>query len=294
VQRVVLDPGAGAHLPHHLDVVGGAHPQPLRLQQVPAALELLEPVGQLGLDPGDRALHALRPGDVVAGGEDVELLVLGDDLAAERVQRHEPLDLVAEELHPDGQLLVDREDLQRVAAHPERAPRAGQVVARVLDVDQATQQRVAVDLVAHLQADHAVDVLLRGSQAVDRGHGGDHDDVAPGQQRVGRGVAQPLDLLVDRGVLLDVGVRLGDVRLRLVVVVVGDEVLDRVVGEQLTQLVGELGREGLVRLHDEGRALDPFGQPGDRRGLAGARGPEQHDVLLAPLIRFSRSSIAVG
>ena len=72
-------------------------------------------------------------------------------------------------------------------------------------------------------------------------------DVAPGQQRVGRRVPQPLDLLVDRGVLLDVGVGLRDVRLGLVVVVVGDEVLDGVVRQQLAELVGELRRERLVR-----------------------------------------------
>ena len=51
-------------------------------------------------------------------------------------------------------------------------------------------------------------------------HRGDHDDVAPGEQAVGGRVPQPLDLVVDRGVLLDVGVRLRDVRLGLVVVVV--------------------------------------------------------------------------
>jgi len=44
-------------------------------------------------------------------------------------------------------------------------------------------------------------------------------------------VSEPLDLLVDRRVLLDVGVGLRDVGLGLVVVVVGDEVLDRVLGK---------------------------------------------------------------
>ena len=101
--------------------------------------------------------------------------------------------------------------------------------------------------VAHLEPDHAVDVLLRRAQAVDARHRGDDDHVAPGQQAVGRGVPQPLDLVVDRGVLLDVGVRLRDVGLGLVVVVVGDEVLDRVVGQQLAELVGQLGGQGLVR-----------------------------------------------
>ena len=118
---------------------------------------------------------------------------------------------------------------------------------------------------------------------------GDHDDVAPGEQRVGRGVPQPLDLLVDRGVLLDVGVGLRDVRLGLVVVVVGDEVLDRVVGEQLAQLVGELRGQRLVGLHHQHRALHLLGHPGDRGGLAGAGGAEQHDVLLAALDPLARS-----
>ena len=133
------------------------------------------------------------------------------------------------------------------------------------------------------QPQHPVDVLLRRAEAVDAGDRRHHDHVAPGQQGVGRGVAQPLDLLVDRGVLLDVGVGLGDVGLGLVVVVVGDEVLDRVVGEQLAQLVGELGGQRLVGLHHQQRSLHLLGHPRHGRGLAGAGGAEQHDVLHAAL-----------
>ena len=67
-------------------------------------------------------------------------------------------------------------------------------------------------------------------------------------------VAQPLDVLVDRGVLLDVGVGLRDVRLGLVVVVVGDEVLHGVVRQHLAQLVGQLRGQRLVRGHHQRRA----------------------------------------
>ena len=44
----------------------------------------------------------------------------------------------------------------------------------------------------------------------------------------------------------------------LVVVVVGDEVLDGVLGEEGVELVVELGGEGLVVREDEGRALGLF------------------------------------
>ena len=246
---------------------------------LPCRSKRRELVVELELDAADRPLHPLRAGDVVGRREDVELLVLGDHLAGHRVERHQPLDLVAEELDADRVLLVDREDLEGVAADPEGAAGEGHVVAGVLDLDELAQDRVAVALLAHPQPQHPVDVLLRGAEAVDAGHGADHDHVAAGQQRVGRGVAQPLDLLVDRGVLLDVGVGLGDVGLGLVVVVVGDEVLDRVVGEELAQLVGELGGEGLVGLEHEHRPLDLLGHPGHGRGLAGAGRAEQDDVL---------------
>ena len=56
-------------------------------------------------------------------------------------------------------------------------------------------------------------------------------------------------------VLLDVRVAPGQVRLGLVVVEVADEVLDRVVREELAELGVELGGERLVVGEDERRLL---------------------------------------
>ena len=48
VPGVVFDSGAEADLTHHLYVVGGPHPQPLRLQQLVLPLHLVQSFGQLG------------------------------------------------------------------------------------------------------------------------------------------------------------------------------------------------------------------------------------------------------
>src|SRR3979409_774607 len=80
--------------------------------------------------------------------------------------------------------------------------------------------------------------------------------VPAGEQRRGGRVAQAVDLVVDRAVLLDVEVLRRHVGLRLVVVVVGDEVLDRVLGEELPELVAELRRQGLVVGDDQRGPLD--------------------------------------
>ena len=44
VARVVLDPLAEPHLLHHLDVVFGAHPEALRLDELALLLEPLDPL----------------------------------------------------------------------------------------------------------------------------------------------------------------------------------------------------------------------------------------------------------
>ncbi len=280
VARVVLDARAESDLAHHLDVVVGAHPQPLGLQQLALALQFGQPLGQFLLDGGDGVGHSFRAGHVVGGREDPQRVDLADHVAGQRVQVVQRLDLVAEELDAHRQLFVGRDDLDGVAADPERAAGEGQVVAGVLDVDQQPQQGVAGHLGADPQLHRAVQVGLRRAQAVDARHRGHHHHVAARQQARGRRVPEALDVVVDGAVLFDVGVGLRDVRLGLVVVVVRHEVFNRVVRQHLSQFVGQLGGQRLVGRHHQRGPLQPLDEPGGGGRLAGAGGPEQHHVAL--------------
>ena len=116
-------------------------------------------------------------------------------------------------------------------------------------------------------------------------------------------VAQPVDLVVDRRVLLDVGVAGRDVRLGLVVVVVADEVLDPVVGEELAHLLGQLRGQRLVGRQDQRGSLDVLDRPRDGGALAGARDAEQRLEPVAALqtlgqlgdgLRLVTGSLEVG
>ena len=80
-------------------------------------------------------------------------------------------------------------------------------------------------------------------------------DVAPLEERARRRVAHAVDLLVDRGFLLDIGVGPRHIGFGLVVIVVGDEILDRVLREEALHLAIELRRQRLVGREDERRAL---------------------------------------
>ncbi len=285
VHRVVLDPRATADLAQHLEVVGGAHAQPLRLEQLALVFELREPLDQLRLDPRDRLLQAFLVGDVVRRREQHERVELLDDLAGERVDRGDALDLVAEQRDAHRPFLVGGEHLDRVAADAELVAREPEVVALVLQLDEPAEDRSLVVLLALVEHEQLLGVVLGRTEAVDRRHRRHDDHVAAGQQRARGRVAQPVDLVVDRRVLLDVGVGRRDVRLGLVVVVVGDEVLDPVLREQLPELGGELRGQRLVGRQHERRPVRLRDHVGDRERLARAGDAEQRLEPVAPLRR---------
>ena len=279
--RVVLDAVAVAELLHHLEVVLGALAQAVRLEQLALLLELRDVPLELLADHGSGALDRRRRRHVVRGRVDRDLVLARVDLAAERVEVRDRLDLVAEQRDAVGRLRIRRLHLDDVAARAEAPAAEHHVVAAVLDVDEGPQQLVARVALAHPHGHQLLLVLARRAEAVDARDRGDDHDVAAAQERRGRRVAQPVDVLVARGVLLDVGVRGGQVRLGLVVVVVRDEVLDGVRREELPELVAELRGKRLVVGDHERRLLDCGDHVGHRERLAGGGRAEQRLVLPA-------------
>jgi len=103
------------------------------------------------------------------------------------------------------------------------------------------------------------------------------------QQGRGGAQTQSLQFFVDGGVLLDEQVLPGDVGFGLIVVVVADEVLDMVLGEELFELTVELCREGFVVGHDEGGFLHLLDDPGHGVGLTRSGDPHKGLIAVARL-----------
>ena len=160
VPGVVLDAVAETHLAEHLEVVLGAHPQPLGLEELALGLQHPQPVRELRLDAGHRPLHPGPGGHVVGGGVDDHLLQLGEHLTGQRVETHQPLDRVAEQLGPEGGLLVGGENVDGVAAHPELPPGEAVLAALVGHVDQPAQDRLLRVVDAQVEPEQVALVLL--------------------------------------------------------------------------------------------------------------------------------------
>ena len=151
-----------------------------------------------------------------------------------------------------------------------------------MDLYQLGEHFVPADVVAFLEKDHLPQIFLRGAEPIDTRHRRDDDHVVAHEQAGGGGVAEPIDLLVDGGVLFDVGVARGQVRLGLVVVVIRDEVLDGALGQELAELVAQLSGESLVGGHDQRRFARLGDEVGHREGLARAGHPEQRLEPVSP------------
>ncbi len=277
IARIVLDAGAASGRFHHFEIEGGALLQPLRFQKAALVVELVEPQLQLGLDRLDRLHQRRARRDIVRVGVDLDEFEFVLLVAGERIEFLNVFDGVAEQIHaPGAVLIVRREDVDDVAAHAEGA--AGEIGrgALVLQRHQIGDQLALVDALAFLQRKGHRGVGLDRADTVDARHRGDDDDVVALQQRARRRMAHAVDLLVDRGILLDIGVGPRHIGLGLVVVVIADEIFDGVVGEEALELAIELRRQRLVRRQDDGRALRRLDHLGHGVGLAGTGDAEQH------------------
>ncbi|MPN42075.1 hypothetical protein SDC9_189631 [bioreactor metagenome] len=100
--------------------------------------------------------------------------------------------------------------------------------------------------------DHLV-VLVPVADAVDARHRRDDHAVPSFKQALGRGEPHLLDVLVNRRILLDEQVARRNVGLGLVIVVIGNEVLDRIFRQEFAKLGIQLCRQRLVRRQHQRR-----------------------------------------
>ncbi len=203
-------------------------------------------------------------------------------VAGERIEARDRVDLVAEKFQAHRFLVRGRGiNLDHVAAHPEFSPAEAHVVALVKHVDEPPEDGFARDLLAAFHRQEHAQIILRRSHTVDARDARDHDHVPPGKKRARRGKPETLDLLVNRRILLDVGVGARDVGLRLVVIEVADEIFDRVAREELFELRVKLRGERLVVRNDERRPVEFADDIRDREGLAGTGHAEERLMAIA-------------
>ena len=279
---VVLNPVAVAELLDHLQVEHGALLQPLRLDQPVLAVKGLQPLLQLRLDGLHGNLQPVPGGDEMTARKDG---IFGQTLkhhAAQRIDNGNGLDGIPKEPDPDRPLLlVDRKNIDHIPPGPEGAPVKGDIVSLIEHVDQTPLHLLRRKIAPRLQEEMHVLIFLRRAEAIDAGDGGDYHHIFAGQQGAGCRMTHLVDGIVDGRILFNIGIGLGDIGLRLVIIVIGDEIFDGIAGEKLPELRKQLGGQGLVRGDDPGRTLHPFTDTSHGKGLARAGNPQKNQAFLS-------------
>ena len=259
--RIVLNAAAEAHGLEHLKIVAGAHLEALCFKKLALGTELLEAVLKLLADACHGTIELRARSDVMRSRPNGKRFVRLKNLTRDVVHFRNGLDLVTPELDADGVVGVRRKHVQVIAAHAESPARKLVIVSIVLNVDEIVDDIIAVGRFFLVKENRHARIIHRRTDTVDAAYRRNHDAITTREQS-GRGrMTEFLDFLVDRCILLDKRVRSRDVCFGLIVVVVRNEVDNRVVGEELLQLARQLGCKRLVGgKHQRGllRGLDDF------------------------------------
>ncbi len=283
VPRIVLYAVAIADGVDHLDVEECPLRHPLRFDKLSLLFQLLLPPLELFVDSGDGAFF-------LPGGQDVmrlrvdrkpgQVFTARAHFSGQRIDLPQSVHLISPHLDAVALIFVRRIDFDHVAAHPKRA--APQILAAfVLNLDQPPQQRFPRRLLPLLQHHQHPVIRFWRPDAVNARNAGHNDYVAPLEQRPRRAHPQLVQLVVDRRFLLDVDVCRGNVRFRLVIIVVADEIFDRILREEPLELMVELRGQCLIVGQDQGRPVRLLDDLGHRKGFSRARHAQQHLMFVA-------------
>ncbi len=105
-----------------------------------------------------------------------------------------------------------------------------------IECPPVSEELVPVDRFSLGDAHHHRLVITRRTQPVDAGNAGDDDHIFPADQCARGSKTKAVEVLVDLGVLLDVDVALRDIGFRLVIVVIANEIVDTVPGEEAREI----------------------------------------------------------
>ncbi len=252
------------------------------LDQLLVLIKLFKTLLEFYLDAVDGFKNGLTRRDIVGFRINGIPRYLAQHLPGQWIEQRNTLDLVIKQLDPHRLIIrFGGIDIDQLAANPVGAALQLHVIALVLKLCQSTQDRALIDSLAPRKMQHHLQILTGVTQAVDRGDRRHHDDITAFEQGLGRRKSHLLDMFVHRGIFFDEGIRRGNVGLGLIIVVVGDEILDRIVREKVPKFAVELRRQCLVGGQDDCRALHPVDYVRDTECFARTGHSQQGHSCLA-------------
>ena len=113
--------------------------------------------------------------------KDIDLGLIVDYLTCEWIESHDLFNLITKHLNTHGKFLIHWNDLDGISTYSEGAALKGHIVSLILHINKLAQQRITFYLIAHLKANHPVDIFLRRTKTIDARDCGNNNHIAPSQ-----------------------------------------------------------------------------------------------------------------
>lgn len=295
ITRVILDTGAITNLLDHLEVELGTLFKALGFRRFADGFEEFDLFAKVELDLADSLGRALLCGDEEVSGRDSYLVEFFESLAGGGVDAGDGFEFVVEKIEADSHFPECHHNVNRITGNAESRGDKLALGASVKDVDQRVEERLTRNNLAGLKLDDGSLEVLGVTDTVNAGDGCDNNNVAaPGHQARSSAKAHLVDLVVNLKVLFYIGIRRGEVSLGLVVIVIGDEVLDGVMRKEPFELGVQLSSEGLVMRQDEGGPLELRDDVGNGESLTRTSDAEKCGVLRAGFYGAGELSDSLG
>ncbi|CAI8178501.1 MAG: Uncharacterised protein [Alphaproteobacteria bacterium] len=202
-------------------------------------------------------------------------------LSGQRVELGQAVNLITEHFNPPSAVFImRRKHVNRIAADAKIAARKSHIIAPILQCHQIGEQLRAANIHAFFKLQRHAGIAFHRADAVNARHGSDDNYVIAFQQRPRRGMAHAVNLLVNIAFFFDVSVGARHIGFGLVIIVIRDEILDRIFREEALKLAVKLRRQCFVGGQHKGRALGTLNDLRHGEGLAAAGYAEQHLIAL--------------
>ena len=214
--------------------------------------------------------------------ENGNMLQNGMQLPCQGIHLGNPVDFVSEKFHPDQIVsALGRINLHTVPSHPETAAAQIHVIPVILYINQFPQNLVPFLYHTGPQGYDHIFIFIRAAQAVNTGNTGHYNNILALRKRCRSGQSQFVNLIIDGGILGNIGIRRRHIGFRLIIIVIAHEILHRILREKFLEFAVKLSGKRFIMSNNQGRLLNLLDDVRHGKCLSGTCDTQQGLELVA-------------
>ena len=205
----------------------------------------------------------------------------------ERVKFTDSVYLIAKELHTNCEfIIIGQVNVHNIPADAELVANEIYIISFILQFNQTCAELITIHLHSRAQTDDHAAVINGIAQRVNAGDTRHNNHVAAFRKCRRSGMAETVNLIIDCAVFFNIGICRRNIGLRLIIVVVADEILHRIVREKAAHLSTDLAGQCFVWFQNKGRTVASGNDVCHGESFAGAGNAEKRLCLIPGLQSF--------